>query len=105
MQRNVAPGARVIFYQSERKEEHACAADGQNPICVDVRQGGGLILNAGIKSGQGLPLRFVHAEPGVGELLRQTIERRFELRIPRRDVVGQRHLVNLRASRDDCRHD
>jgi hypothetical protein len=27
------------------------------------------------------------------------------LRIPRRDVVGQRHLVNLRASRDDCRHD
>ena len=105
MQGNVASRARIIFHQSERKEEHARTADGQNPVRVDVRQGRGLSLNAGIKPGESLPLRFVHAESRMGKLLRQTIERSFELRIARSDVVRQSHLVKLRAPRDDGRHE
>jgi len=51
MQRNSAARARVVSYQSKRKQKHAGAADRKNPIGIDIGECGCLRLESGVDSG------------------------------------------------------
>src|SRR5271156_5623550 len=104
MQRYSGTGARVVFHQRKRKQKHARAADRKNPIGIDVRKRGGLGLESGIDSGQGLPLRIGQADAGAVELLGQTIECVAELRVVGIDMVTEGDLMKLRTSRNDGGH-
>lgn len=93
-------GSTNVLLQEQRQGTHDRSPDGQQPIGVDVRQGGGLRLEGAVDLGVRLDLRIVRCRSELHQTAGECIDRRLNARVRRRGVLRENGTAG--KSKSDC---